>query len=205
MSKISCPNCQSKNTCRIQYGMPEYTDKLEKDIQAGRVHLGGCVISGNDPNRYCNDCRAEFDTKATNIYLDIDGVLLANEENLAIGAAEFIKYAADNFDVYWLTTHCMDGTTDHAIEYLQRGCDEYLRPWLEKFKPVTWSLKKTEAIDFTKPFMWFDDDCFSGEKIDLHEHGVFNSWIEVNLAKYPDQMVHELKLLKSIAEEKATI
>ena len=53
--------------------------------------------------------------------------------------------------------------------------------------------------------MWFDDDCFRGEKIDLHEHGVFNSWIEVNLAKYPDQMVHELMLLKSIAEEKATI
>ena len=70
-----------------------------------------------------------------------------------------------------------------------------------KFKPVTWSLKKTEAIDFTKPFLWFDDDCFSGEKIVLHEHGVSNSWIEVNLAKYPDQMVHELKLLKSIVEE----
>jgi len=135
------------------------------------------------------------------LYLDIDGVLLANEENLAFGAAEFIKYAADNFDVYWLTTHSMDGTTDHAIEYLQRGSGEDLRPWLEKFKPVTWSLKKTEAIDFKKPFLWFDDDCFSGEKIDLHEHGVFNSWIEVNLAKYPDQMVHELKLLKSIVEE----
>ena len=82
-----------------------------------------------------------------NLYLDIDGVLLANEENLSIGAAEFIKYAADKFDVYWLTTHCMDGTTGHAIEYLQHGSDEDLRPWLEKFKPVTWSLKKTEAID----------------------------------------------------------
>ena len=140
-----------------------------------------------------------------NIYLDIDGVLLANDENLSIGAVEFIKYAIEHFDVYWLTTHCMDGDPAHAIEYLNRASTEDLRPWLEKFKPVTWSLKKTEAIDFSKPFLWFDDDCFSGEKIDLHEHGVFNSWIEVNLAKYPDQMVHELKLLKSIAEEKATI
>ena len=95
----------------------------------------------------------------------------------------------------------MDGATEHAIEYLQRGSGEDLRPWLEKFKPVTWSLKKTEAIDFTKPFMWFDDDCFSGEKIDLHEHGVFNSWFEVNLAKYPDQMVHEFKLLKFIIDD----
>lgn len=35
-----------------------------------------------------------------NIYLDIDGVLLANEENLSIGAVEFIKYAVEHFDVY---------------------------------------------------------------------------------------------------------
>ena len=41
-------------------------------------------------------------TKPT-LYLDIDGVLLANELNLAEGAKEFIKYAADNFEVYWLT------------------------------------------------------------------------------------------------------
>ena len=94
----------------------------------------------------------------------------------------------------------MDGTTAHAIEYLQRATSEDIRPWLEKFKPVTWSLKKTEAIDFTKPFLWFDDDCFSGENIDLHEHGAFNSWIEVNLAKYPDQLEHEIKLLKSFIE-----
>lgn len=60
---------------------------------------------------------------------------------------------------------------------------------------------KTEAIDFTKPFLWFDDDCFSGERIDLKDRGVFHSWIEVDLRKHPDQMIHELKLLKSIDEE----
>lgn len=139
-----------------------------------------------------------------NIYLDIDGVLLANEANLAIGAADFIKYAAEHFDVYWLTTHCMYGETEHAVEYLNRASEEDLRPWLEKFKPVTWSLKKTEAIDFTQPFFWYDDDCFSGERIDLTEHKVSNSWIEVNLAKYQDQMVHELKLLKSIVDDRSS-
>jgi hypothetical protein len=56
-----------------------------------------------------------------NVYLDIDGVLLANEENLAIGAAEFIKYAVEHFDVYWLTTHCMNSNPTHAIEYLNRA------------------------------------------------------------------------------------
>ena len=133
-----------------------------------------------------------------NLYLDIDGVLLANEKNLAIGASEFIKYATDNFDVYWLTTHCMDATTAHAIEYVQRASGENLIPYLEKFKPTKWSLAKTEAIDFSKPFLWFDDDCYSGERLTLKEQSVFNSWIEIDLAKYPDQLIHELKLLQSL-------
>lgn len=136
-----------------------------------------------------------------NIYLDIDGVLLANEENLAIGAAEFIKYAVKHFDVYWLTTHCMDGTTEHAIGYLNRASEEDLRPWLEKFKPVTWSMKKTEAIDFSKPFLWFDDDCFSGEKIDLQEYDTMNSWIEIDLRNVPDQMVKELVTLQAFTQD----
>ena len=135
-----------------------------------------------------------------NIYLDIDGVLLANEENLAIGASEFIKYAADNFDVYWLTTHCMHGDPAHAIKYVQRTTDENLRPYLEKFKPTTWRLAKTEAIDFTKPFLWFDDDCFSGERLTLNERDAFDSWTEVDLSKYPDQLTHEMKLLQSLAK-----
>lgn len=91
-----------------------------------------------------------------------------------MGAVEFIKYAVKHLGIYWLTTHCMDGATEHAIEYLNRAPDEDLRPWLEKFKPGTWSLKKTEAINFSKPFLWFDDDSFSGEKIDLHEHKAMN-------------------------------
>ena len=136
-----------------------------------------------------------------NVYLDIDGVLLANEENLSIGAVEFIKYAVKNFDVYWLTTHCMDGTTEHAIDYLNRAAKEDLSPWLEKFKPVTWSLKKTEAIDFSKPFLWFDDDCFTGEKIDLQEHNAMNSWIEIDLRTTPDQMVKELITLQAFSDQ----
>ncbi len=62
--------------------------------------------------------------------MDIDGVLLANEANLAPGAAELIKYAADNFTVYWLTTHCMNGDPAHAIDYVQRASREDLRPYL---------------------------------------------------------------------------
>lgn len=133
-----------------------------------------------------------------NIYVDIDGVLLANESNLADGAEEFIKYIADNHNVYWLTTHCMHGDGAWAVEYVDRTTEEDLTPWLKKFIPTTWSLKKTEAIDFTQPFIWFDDDLFSGEKADLQEHNALDGWYEVNLQKHPDQLRRELKNLMSI-------
>lgn len=136
-----------------------------------------------------------------NIYLDIDGVILANESNLSEGADEFIKYVAENFTVYWLTTHCMHGDGAWAVEYVNRASKEDLKPYLEKFIPTKWSLMKTEAIDFTKPFIWFDDDCYSGERLELHKNKAMNSWYEVNLSKYPEQLVGELKGLKSLIEK----
>ena len=53
-------------------------------------------------------------TQKPNIYLDIDGVILASEDYLSIGAEELIKYAVENFDVYWLTTHCTESDATHA-------------------------------------------------------------------------------------------
>ena len=136
-----------------------------------------------------------------NIYLDIDGVILANEENLSIGAEEFIKYAVENFDVYWLTTHCTQSDATHAINYVMRAGNESLRPHLEKLIPTSWSEYKTEAIDFSKPFLWFDDDCYLGERRDLEKNNAFNSWVEVDLRNYLDQLQREIKLLESFVEE----
>ena len=59
---------------------------------------------------------------------------------------------------------------------------------------------KTDAIDFTKPFLWFDDDCYSGERLALKENDAFNSWIEIDIAKYPNQLQQEVKLLQSLAD-----
>ena len=132
-----------------------------------------------------------------NIYLDFDGVILANEDHLSVGAEEFIKYAVENFDVYWLTTHCTDSDSTHAISYMMETAEDHMRPYFEKFIPTTWSTNKTEAIDFSKPFLWYDDDCFTGERADLIKNNALNSWIEVDLQKYPDQLVHEIKLLKT--------
>lgn len=54
-----------------------------------------------------------------NIYLDIDGVILANDKQPAKFAKEFLKFITDNYDVYWLTTHCK-GDADYSVNFINR-------------------------------------------------------------------------------------
>jgi len=126
-----------------------------------------------------------------NVYLDIDGVLLANELYPAMHAAEFIKYVLTNYPdtTYWLTTHCQ-GDASRPVNDIADKFDEETVELLKKIKPTTWmdSPLKTDAIDFTKPFLWFDDDLFVKEREVLVEHGVLDNWIEVNLQKDPDAL-----------------
>ncbi len=59
---------------------------------------------------------------------------------------------------------------------------------MRKIKPTTWDLAKTRAIDFSQPFLWFDEDLFYEEKQDLIKHGVLDNYIEVNLTKDPNAL-----------------
>jgi hypothetical protein len=59
---------------------------------------------------------------------------------------------------------------------------------LEKIKPVVWNQAKTEGIDFTKPFLWFDDDLFIEERESLIKHGVLDNYIKVDLLKNEHQL-----------------
>jgi hypothetical protein len=123
-----------------------------------------------------------------NIYLDVDGVLLANDLNLANHAEEFIAHVVNNYPTYWLTTHCMNGDPTQVIRNVGRLCSPETQQLLTKIQPTTWRTAKTEAIDFTKPFLWFDDDCYGYEQQVLKQHGAFDNWIEVNLRQDPNQL-----------------
>ncbi len=206
MSKISCPNCNSSNTCRIIYGMPDYTDKLEHDLETGKVHLGGCVITDIAPDRHCNECEIDFEKKAPNIYLDIDGVLLANDLTPANYAKEFIAIVLERYPhtTYWLTTHC-DGDASVPIQHIGHLFDNETVELMKKIKPTSWQTAKTRAIDFNKPFLWFDDDLFYEEKESLLEKGVLDNWIEVDLAKNPDQLAEFVTSFPLPLEKSTTV
>lgn len=124
-----------------------------------------------------------------NIYLDIDGVILTNDLNPANHAPEFLKYVLTNFPdtTFWLTTHCQ-GNANVPIQHIGHLFDVEIVELMKNIKPTTWDLAKTRAINFSKPFLWFDDDIFYEEKITLINHKVFDNLITVDLKKNPDQL-----------------
>jgi DNA-directed RNA polymerase subunit RPC12/RpoP len=63
--RVKCPKCGSSKVLPIVYGLPiEIPGKPEKGLIAaekrGEVELGGCVITGKDPNFRCKDCGEAF-------------------------------------------------------------------------------------------------------------------------------------------------
>lgn len=124
-----------------------------------------------------------------NIYLDIDGVLLASENAAALFADEFLVKVLSEYpeNTYWLTTHNWLGE-NKAAERLT----PYLKPetikLLSIIQPTEWGDWKTDAIDFTQPFLWFDDDLYDEEREVLESHNALENWIGVNLAKDPKQL-----------------
>lgn len=55
-----CPECGSENIAEILWGEPAFSKELEHDLETGRIVLGGCCITGEDPEWHCNDCGCEF-------------------------------------------------------------------------------------------------------------------------------------------------
>jgi len=136
-----------------------------------------------------------------NIYLDIDGVLLANENALAPHAEEFLNTVLDKYpsSTYWLTTHCWRGE-NRAVEILSPHISPELIERIMQIKPTEWDEAKTDAIDFSQPFLWFDDDLYPEERTALEVHGAIAGWVGIDLANDPNQLqkqIEELATLKN--------
>jgi ADP-ribosyl-[dinitrogen reductase] hydrolase len=133
----------------------------------------------------------KLNSEKPNIYLDIDGVLLANDKHPANYVHDFLKYILTNYPdtTYWLTTHCQ-GDANRPIQDVGHLFNTETVELMKKIQPTTWlhSPSKTSAIDFTKPFLWFDDDLFISERNELIEHSALDNWIEVDLKKDPNQL-----------------
>ena len=117
-----------------------------------------------------------------NIYLDIDGTLLQKDGTPAKGIHAFLEYMTKNHTCYWLTTHCRrEGDIEHVYEYLGPKLPAETFKLTKKIRPTTWNVMKTEAIDFTQDFRWFDDSVMMSEKLHLQENDALEKLHVVNL------------------------
>lgn len=128
-----------------------------------------------------------------NIYLDIDGVLLTKSGDQANYVKEFLEYVLKNHQVYWLTTHCK-GDAVFTVRFIEIFFDKNVIELMENILPTNWDTLKTEAIDFSKPFLWFDDNLFNAENEVLKQHGCLNSQIKINLKEDPNQLKKYLEI-----------
>ncbi len=122
----------------------------------------------------------------TKLYLDVDGVLV-NGGKATAGIVEFLRFVTENFDCYWLTTHC-HGDARPVFLYLVSRVPAEALPYIEQFKPTMWGGWKTEAIDFTAPFFWLDDNLFEPERQTLIAHDALASFIPIDLGANPNQL-----------------
>ena len=52
-SRERCPNCGSSNIAKIIWGLPDFTEELQKRIDAGEIVLGGCIPGKGFPASRC--------------------------------------------------------------------------------------------------------------------------------------------------------
>jgi len=119
-----------------------------------------------------------------NIYLDIDGVLLVNEAHASPYANEFLQHVIKKYpnSIYWLSTHCWKGE-NRAKEVIAPYLKSETVELLDKIKPTEWDEMKTDAIDFSQDFLWFDDDLWPEELKTLEENNATGNFVMLDLAK----------------------
>ena len=129
-----------------------------------------------------------------NIYLDINGVLLTKNLEPALFVNYFLNKALKKNKVYWLTTHSKS-QKENPINYLAQFFDKETLELMKLINMPKWNVLKTEAIDFTQEFLWFDDSLLQAEEAVLKGKGKYNSWVKVDLDNNPKQLKTEANKL----------
>ncbi len=143
--------------------------------------------------RYWKEAVGLILKRGTRIYLDIDGTLIHDDlsENYgkpAKGLEEFL-IALRPYDTFWLTTHCMDGDPIHAQQKMKAVLPVSLFNDIDRIEPTAWSLLKTEGIDWSGDFIWFDDDIYAEEWKRFETAGPDQQVIQMNLRDNPNQLI----------------
>jgi len=80
-NEVSCPECGSKNVVPILYGLPD--EEAIKQVDQGKVVLGGCSLFESMPTIHCKKCRHEWNDEASENISDFEEMVkeLERESN----------------------------------------------------------------------------------------------------------------------------
>jgi hypothetical protein len=61
MPRLFCPKCSSvKDVIPIEYGYPG--EEMMEEEKTGKIRLGGCCVTDDNPEWHCKACRYEWQT-----------------------------------------------------------------------------------------------------------------------------------------------
>ena len=93
--KMKCSKCDSTKIARILYDFPEFSNKLEKQIDRDTITLGGCCVTGNDPKYECMSCGVQFYKQPTGKNINWTGKIIPkyidDKESLIVKTPSLIK------------------------------------------------------------------------------------------------------------------
>ena len=55
-----CPKCGCAKIASILYGMPAFSPELQMDLDERKIVLGGCCVTGDDPEWQCVECEIQI-------------------------------------------------------------------------------------------------------------------------------------------------
>ncbi|MBI4033452.1 hypothetical protein HY379_00455 [Candidatus Saccharibacteria bacterium] len=116
------------------------------------------------------------------IYLNVDGVILDGRNRPANYSREFLRYVVPNFSTHWLSSRVKENGSAITRD-LAKIFEPKIIELISIVRPTRWSFAKTQGIDFSRPFLWFDDELVVHERLELIKNNVLESFVEVNLAK----------------------
>ena len=138
-----------------------------------------------------------------NVYLDVDGVLRGCASPVE-DIEDFLWFCLENCYCYWLTSYCRGGA-NFAVSKIS-GISQKLRFELEaRVQPTDWHFSKSEAIDYSEPFVWFDDNAPFDMLSKLKGYGPSGDnfyWVNSNDPESAKKMLEFLKEKVEEIEEK---
>ena len=154
------------------------------------------------------------------LYIDLDGVILRRSGRIefggktgfdvATGAMEFLAWAVDHFNCYWLTSRSHDGgynEIERAFRFAipTNTIPDEIKDVIRAIHPAPWGRAKVEGIDLSKPFFWLDDNSDQTSLNALKEVGLLERLVIVSTDERPGDLARVRDRLGRVASDQMPI